>query len=671
MPGGRWKILRHGWRNNIPKTASHLTQTLMILRFNKNPVCFTKIYLADMQLHFLKPLFRFFLAALSGGAILLAVPPTASATDIRENPKNILVLNSYHEGYAWSDGIMAGIHSVFSSTSNTNIMVEYLDTKRHHGADYYETFKTLLALKYRDDPLDILISTDDNALDFVLRNRQALFPGIPYVFNGIDEVVPQRIASQKDIYGVEENLSIGGTLDMAMELFPAARAAYFVTDGTPTGNSYLEKAKSLEDGYASRINFEYLHDFSTGEMEGVLQAIPEDSIVIYLIFIRDSLGRLLTLEESMKMVASHTTAPVFCTWGFQPGLGMVGGSITTGFKQGEIAAQIAQRILASDVSKIPAISQAPKVAMFDHEVLEKYGVFNIPGNSMLYNKPFSFYEAYRELTWTVTAIIASLLFISIFLFLNIQQRRKMHARMQDSMTSVVESNNAKTNFLANMSHEFRTPLNAIIGMSEALLMDGFGDDKKERRDSYLKDIHSSGGHLLELVDNILDLSLIEYGARNIRIKDVSLQTMATDTIRMMAAIAAKKDITIEIKAEEEIGTIEADRQAVMRIYLNLLSNAIKFSHNNGNITLEIFHQGDGVNVAVTDLGIGIPEEDLQRIQRPFERVDSDSAHRQGGAGLGLALVNQLISLHNGSFSIESEVGHYTKATVHFPMRQPD
>jgi len=625
----------------------------------------------DMLRSFQTFFFSYFLTAVVMGAILLAVPPTASALHPGEHPKNILVLNSYHEGYAWSDGIMAGIHSVFSGIFSTNIMVEYLDTKRHHDADYYAAFKGLLELKYRDNPPDVLISSDDNALDFVLQNRDALFPDIPFIFNGIDKISPQRIAGQKNIYGVEENLNIGGTLDIAMELFPAARSVYFVSDGTPTGNSYFEKAKSLESDYASKISFEYLHDLSTGELEGALQAIPEDSIVIYLIFIRDSQGRLLTLEESMEMVSSHTPAPVFCTWGFRPGLGMVGGNITTGFKQGEIAANIAHRILFGDMRGVPKISQAPKINMFDYEVLEKYGVFNIPNDSVVYNKPFSFYEAYRELTWTVIAIIASLLFISILLFFNIQQRRKIHARMQDSMTSVVESNNAKTNFLANMSHEFRTPLNAIIGMSEALLMDGFGDDKKERRDSYLKDIHSSGGHLLELVDNILDLSLIEYGARNIRIKDVSLQTMAEDTIRMMAAIAAKKDITIEIKAEEDIGTIEADRQAVMRIYLNLLSNAIKFSHNNGNITLEIFHQGDGVNVAVTDLGIGIPEEDLQRIQQPFERVDNDSAHRQGGAGLGLALVNQLILLHNGSFSIESEVGHYTKATVHFPMRQPD
>ena len=643
----------------------------MILRFNKNPVCFTKIYLADMQLHFLKPLFRFFLAVLTGGAILLAVPPTVSSANYTEETKIILILNSYHEGYAWSDGIMVGIHSVFPGTSNTNVMVEYLDTKRHHSADYYDAFEDLLRLKYKDNPPDVLISTDDNALDFALHHRSTLFHGVPLVFNGIEKVSPERIAGQKNIFGVEENLSISATIDMALDLFPATKTVYFVTDSTITGRSYLVKALSLELEYASRATFIYMHDLSLIQLEERLHVIPEDSVVIYLIFIRDIMGQVLSLEESMKLVASQTTVPVFCTWGFQPGLGIVGGNITTGFKQGEIAAQMAQRILANNMSGIPVISQAPKVNMFDYEVLEKYGVFNIPNDSMLYNKPFSFYEAYRELTWTVTAIIASLLFISIFLFLNIQQRRKMHARMQDSMTSVVESNNAKTNFLANMSHEFRTPLNAIIGMSEALLMDGFGDDKKERRDSYLKDIHSSGGHLLELVDNILDLSLIEYGARNIRIKDVSLQTMATDTIRMMAAIAAKKDITIEIKAEEEIGTIEADRQAVMRIYLNLLSNAIKFSHNNGNITLEIFHQGDGVNVAVTDLGIGIPEEDLQRIQRPFERVDSDSAHRQGGAGLGLALVNQLISLHNGSFSIESEVGHYTKATVHFPMRQPD
>ncbi len=125
------------------------------------------------------------------GAFLLAVPQTASAAHPGKDIKKILVLNSYHDGYAWSDGIIAGIRSAFSDDLNVNLMVEYLETKRHYSTEYFAAFKSLLALKYKDNPPDILMSTDDNAMDFALHYRSALFPEIPLIFNGIEKVIPE------------------------------------------------------------------------------------------------------------------------------------------------------------------------------------------------------------------------------------------------------------------------------------------------------------------------------------------------------------------------------------------------------------------------------------------------------------------------------------------------
>jgi len=234
------------------------------------------------------------------------------------------------------------------------------------------------------------------------------------------------------------------------------------------------------------------------------------------------------------------------------------------------------------------------------------------------------------------------------------------------------ANRAKSEFLANMSHELRTPLNAINGFSEIMMNEMFGPLGDGRYKDYSQDIHSSGQHLLALINDILDMSKIEAGKMNLKFEPVHLEDVAEDAVRLVRnrAEAAGLNLSIDFPPLPEI---EADYRAIKQVLLNLLSNAIKFTPRAGSVTLraEVRRDpfGDMVRVSVSDTGIGIAKEDLARLARPFEQVESQFSKTTQGTGLGLALTKSLISMHDGHLEMASTPGEGTTVSFALPIRQ--
>jgi PAS domain S-box-containing protein len=217
------------------------------------------------------------------------------------------------------------------------------------------------------------------------------------------------------------------------------------------------------------------------------------------------------------------------------------------------------------------------------------------------------------------------------------------------------ANRAKSQFLANMSHELRTPLNSIIGFSDMLLLRSFGDinDKQEH---YLNNVSNSGKHLLNVINDILDLSKIEAGMMELNLDDVNVFELTDDVMGTISSIAVRKNINLESGIDEELTTIKADRMKIRQTLLNLLSNAVKFTPENGNITLGIKIQGKYVQFSVTDTGIGISKHEQESLFQEFTQVDSAHNRKYEGTGLGLALVKKFAEMHNGRVWVESELG---------------
>ena len=234
------------------------------------------------------------------------------------------------------------------------------------------------------------------------------------------------------------------------------------------------------------------------------------------------------------------------------------------------------------------------------------------------------------------------------------------------------ANKAKSEFLANMSHELRTPLNAINGFSEIMMNEMFGKLGDARYKGYSLDIHNSGQHLLALINDILDMSKIEAGKMNLKFESLHLEDVTEDAVRLVRNRAEAAGLQLDIDFPT-LPEVEADYRAVKQVLLNLLSNAIKFTPRAGRVTVraEVRRDplGERVRVSVTDTGIGIAAEDLARLAKPFEQVESQHAKTTQGTGLGLALTKSLVEMHDGALEMTSTPGEGTTVSFMLPVSQ--
>ncbi len=228
------------------------------------------------------------------------------------------------------------------------------------------------------------------------------------------------------------------------------------------------------------------------------------------------------------------------------------------------------------------------------------------------------------------------------------------------------ANHAKSQFLANISHELRTPLNAVIGFSEIMQHGLFGDMTIEKYSEYSRDIHESGRFLLEVINDILDMSRIESGRMDLNLEDGNICEVFSECMRMVSGIAGQKNIELSYNGPRELA-YELDRRAFKQIILNLLSNAVKFTPNDGQVTIFAEQGKDYVSITIEDTGIGIPASEIAKLGRPFEQIENQFTKSHGGTGLGLAISRSLVELHGGHLTIKSQLHKGTKVTCRFPV----
>jgi len=248
------------------------------------------------------------------------------------------------------------------------------------------------------------------------------------------------------------------------------------------------------------------------------------------------------------------------------------------------------------------------------------------------------------------------------------QNARLFREIQDKSRQLEVANQHKSEFLANMSHELRTPLNAIIGFSEVLLERLFGD-LNEKQDDYLKDIHSSGRHLLNLINDILDLSKVEAGRMELDLSTFDLPTAIANAMTLIRERAQNHGIAMAQDVAPELGEIVADERKFKQILLNLLSNAVKFTPDGGRIEVRACANGDNLVVAVHDTGIGIAPDDQEAVFEEFRQVGRNYTSKQEGTGLGLALTRRFVELHGGRIGVDSKPGEGSTFTFTIPLKR--
>ena len=257
--------------------------------------------------------------------------------------------------------------------------------------------------------------------------------------------------------------------------------------------------------------------------------------------------------------------------------------------------------------------------------------------------------------------------LGISMALNVTERIKTQKVMQRAMETAEQASRAKSDFLANMSHELRTPLNAIIGFAEILRDELVGSVNTEQKEC-INDIHISGQHLLEMINDILDLSKIEAGKMVLQLEEFSIVEAVEEVNAIITALAVKKNLNITLTYNRDY-MIEADRVKFKQVFYNLLSNAVKFTPEGGQVATRLEVTAAELRAEVIDTGIGIAETDQAKLFAPFTQIDTSKSRRYGGTGLGLALTRRLIMLHGGEISVKSQEGKGSNFTLQLPLRQ--
>jgi len=249
-----------------------------------------------------------------------------------------------------------------------------------------------------------------------------------------------------------------------------------------------------------------------------------------------------------------------------------------------------------------------------------------------------------------------------------EQLAELARKYEAEKIKAESANKSKSDFLANMSHELRTPLNAINGFSEIMVGEMFGPLGDARYKEYSRDILNSGQHLLALINDILDMSKIEAGKMTLKFEPLQFMEVAEDAVRLIRNRADSAGLKIEVDIPE-MDDIDADYRAIKQVLLNLLSNALKFTPRGGVITLKARLEAERLKVSVIDTGIGISPDDLQRLAKPFEQIESQHSKTQQGTGLGLALTKSLVEMHGGLLELASEPSVGTTVTFILPVKQ--
>lgn len=625
--------------------------------------------------------------------------------------QNVLILNSYHQGYKWTDdetqGILAGLASRKETTS---FYIEYMGTKWANNRRYFEYLRETYREKFRGIPLSAIIVTDNDAFDFVRTYRSEIFGNIPTVFCGVNWFKDEDLKGQSLYTGINEDADIAATLDVMLKLHPKTTKILIVIDATTTGQIVYEKVQEVLPKYRDKVALEVLKDLDMKTILQTVAAAPDNSLVLLTVFQKDKAGVFFEYSESTNLLSRNSRVPVYGLWDFNLGFGIVGGKLTSGYAQGMSAASLALRILQGESPEaIPVIKKSPNKYMFDYQQLTRFGIEKslLPAESEVVNEPPSFYAVNKTLLWSMLGGMLFLSGIIVVLAVNIRQRRRAQAELQiahDELEQRVHDRTAdlvKVNELLQAENterkraeeEIRT-LNAelgefnqeienlvsertmnlmalavadkvrnpvtIVGATAHRIIDkgaccaDFPLDLREQ----LEILSESATQLEQIVADFQTL----LKERQAVFAYVNLNQLVSNIVHLIHREADARTVEIGVSLHDQPLMINAQQDLLKIAVFHIVKNAIEATPAGGRVKITTQRQGEKIVLIVHDSGKGIPKEDIAKIFEPFYSTKEHSF------GMGLPLVRQVVSEHMGDIQVESEDHEGTTFRLIFPAR---
>jgi PAS domain S-box-containing protein len=370
--------------------------------------------------------------------LLFGSTVSASPTAEQET-KRVFILNSFNRGYTWTDNMLRGIDDTFGSSGiKVETYVTFMDMKRISPTpQYFSRLKELIQEGYKDIHFDAVLVCDNDAMEFIRKYRDELFPGVPVVFSSVNDFNERLLDGRKDITGTSENTDYEGTIKVALRLRSATKNIVVVTDATTTGMAHRSAVEKIRNNFPQSVTFTYLSlgDMSLNELAQKLSLLSSDSIVLLLQHFVDKTGTAYTVQESTLLLTKSSSVPVFVVSDIRMGLGTLGGDVVSGYYHGKAAAQMVVKILnGTDVKSIPVLLDSPNKFMFDYRVMQRFNIAedNLPQGSIVINKPVSLLDEFRPYVFTSLGIFIILCTLLVYLLFEIRKRKKIEAALREN-----------------------------------------------------------------------------------------------------------------------------------------------------------------------------------------------------------------------------------------------
>ena len=582
-------------------------------------------------------------------------------------PYKILHINSYYPGLIWANEVTSGIYEYFGNVELVEIYTEFMDAKRNPGTDNEKYFLEYIKNKYGKKHIDLIITADNAALDLVVNNiNDPLFKNVPVVYCGISNPEDYPL-EELNLYGVIEVNTFVQSFDLIKRIYPDFKTMYVMIDKTKTGNILRKQIDNHMKKYP-QYQVEYIDSVYLDNVSEIVSGINSKKSVIYYFGINlDGKGNPVNLYQILNKCINAAKVPLFSSYVVEME-GPAAGSFNTGYKHGVACAKIAEKRLKG--LPIPnRIFYPPTESIIDYSKLKQYNLDPdlAPEESIIINKPESIIGKYRNVIIINLVFILILVIVIVVLSRSYRLQKKSKEMMEIARDKAFESDQLKISFLANVSHELRTPLNAICGFAELAKS---GADSKELNE-YLNLIYNNSDLLAELVNDLLDVSMIDSKAIKIVTGKVNL-TEIFHNLKYQANTLLntnnKSNINLEVDINNDYKFIEGDELRISQVMLNLINNAIKYTEK-GSITIGYNHIANMPEIQklfptvisaliffVKDTGIGIEEDKQNFIFDRFSRIDAKYVSHHGGLGLGLNIAKSVVELMNGEVFVISTKG---------------
>ncbi len=558
---------------------------------------------------------RYFFAT---AALIIFLFTSASAFAEAEK-HNVLFLNSYQNGYAWSDDILKGVRDILDSSGLTvDLHIEYMDTKRFQSEKFMDILHSYYAYKYRGYKFSVIIVSDNNALNFMLKYQDSLFPGVPVVFCGINDFKPSLVEGRDNYAGVLEHPDIRANLDIFTSLVPDLKRVVVVGDKSVTSKAILEQIRKVEPDFSETLSFEYWNDLPLDELLSKARDMGRDEILLFTPFYKGAHGELYTAEEVLKIIYDNTDVMIFSIWEFLLGHGIVGGKLLSGIEQGTQAAYMAVSILKNGrMPQIRVVTPADEKYMFDYNVLERFKIDQelLPPDSTIINTPDYFYKLNKQVFWNIIVSILVLSLILIMLVISIIQRRKVEKRitaqlsfqeiLMDTLPLLICWKDRNQRYLG-ANHSFTDFFDigsptSIIGKSDSEL----GTDRRFTAQAAVWDrkVIESGRSILRL-----NWALPREGADPVWL-EINKVPLYNERAQVVGTLSTAQDVTRKVNLEKQL--LQSQKMEA----IGTLAGGI--AHDFNNILTSIMNS---VELALSDIEEGtITWKDLDRAIKAAQR----------------------------------------------------